>query len=157
LFKYPLPQWCLNRLDSGAFGTLGVGGGFALGAKLVRPDFQVWLVWGDGSCAYSVAEFDTFKRHNIPVIAIVGNDACWKQIEREQVPMLGDDVGCPLEYSAYHDVAAGYGGVGLVISSQDDDVVATLKEAQDHESNGRAVLINVHIGSTTFREGSLSA
>ena len=49
-------------LDPGAFGTLGVGGGFALGAKLVRPESDVWIIYGDGSCGYSIAEIDTFKR-----------------------------------------------------------------------------------------------
>src|SRR5207245_7686448 len=32
------PRRPLSWLDPGAFGTLGVGGGFALGAKLVFPD-----------------------------------------------------------------------------------------------------------------------
>lgn len=35
------PRGPLLWLDPGAFGTLGVGGGFALGAKLCRPDSQV--------------------------------------------------------------------------------------------------------------------
>jgi len=52
-------------LDPGAFGTLGVGGGFALGAKLVCPESEVWVVYGDGTVGYSIAEFDTFKRHNV--------------------------------------------------------------------------------------------
>jgi len=52
-------------LDPGAFGTLGVGGGFALGAKLCRPDADVWIIYGDGSLGYSVAEFDTFTRHKV--------------------------------------------------------------------------------------------
>ena len=52
-------------LDPGAFGTLGVGGGFALGAKLVRPESEVWVVYGDGSLGYSIAEFDTFIRHKV--------------------------------------------------------------------------------------------
>jgi thiamine pyrophosphate-dependent acetolactate synthase large subunit-like protein len=43
----------------------GVGGGFALGAKLARPDHEVWLLWGDGSAGYSIAEYDTFKRHKV--------------------------------------------------------------------------------------------
>jgi len=88
------PRGPLCWLDPGAFGTLGVGGGFALGAKLCRPEAQVWLIWGDGSCGYSVAEFDTFTRHNVPICALVGNDAGWTQIEREQVPMFGDPVAC---------------------------------------------------------------
>ena len=52
-------------LDPGPFGTLGVGGGFALGAKLVRPDADVWLIWGDGSAGYSIMEFDSFQRHKV--------------------------------------------------------------------------------------------
>ena len=52
-------------MDPGAFGTLGVGGGFALGAKLLFPDHDVWIVYGDGSLGYSVAEFDTFTRHKV--------------------------------------------------------------------------------------------
>ena len=59
------PRGALQWLDPGAFGTLGVGAGFALGAKLCRPDCDVWIIYGDGSLAYSVAEFDTFTRHQV--------------------------------------------------------------------------------------------
>lgn len=55
----------LKWLDPGAFGTLGVGGGFALGAKLCYPDHTVFILYGDGSCGYSIAEFDTFVRHKV--------------------------------------------------------------------------------------------
>ena len=58
-----------NSLHIGAFGTLGVGGGFALGAKLVRPDSEVWIVYGDGSCGYSIAEIDTFTRHRVNLLS----------------------------------------------------------------------------------------
>ena len=46
------PRGPLCWLDPGAFGTLGVGGGFALGAKCVHPERQVWVVYGDGSSGY---------------------------------------------------------------------------------------------------------
>lgn len=59
------PRGPLHWLDPGAFGTLGVGGGFALGAKLCRPDSDVWIIYGDGSLGYSVAEVDTFTRHKV--------------------------------------------------------------------------------------------
>ena len=62
------PPGPLTWLDPGAFGTLGVGAGFALGAKLCRPEADVWILYGDGSVGYSLAEFDTFARHNLPVI-----------------------------------------------------------------------------------------
>lgn len=93
------PRKPLGWLDPGAFGTLGVGGGFALGAKICRPDSQVWIIWGDGSSGFSIAEFDSFKRHKAPIIALIGNDACWTQIAREQIPLLQSDVACNLDVS----------------------------------------------------------
>ena len=75
------------------------------------------MIWGDGSAGYSIAEFDTFNRHGVGVIGLIGNDACWTQIEREQTPMFNDDVACPLEYTAYDKVAEGYGAQGLEITT----------------------------------------
>ncbi|XP_033108878.1 acetolactate synthase-like protein [Anneissia japonica] len=151
------PREPMCWLDPGAFGTLGVGGGFALGAKLVRPDAEVWIIYGDGSLGYSVAEFDTFTRHKCPVIAVVGNDACWTQIVREQEPMLGSRVGCDLAFCDYHIVAKGYGGSGLKLCGEEgEDVLKTLQTAQKECREGKPVLINCLIGRTNFRDGSIS-
>ncbi|MEZ4382381.1 MAG: thiamine pyrophosphate-dependent enzyme [Nannocystaceae bacterium] len=149
------PRGPLRWLDPGVFGTLGVGGGFALGAKLARPSAETWILYGDGSVGYTLAEFDTFARHKLPVIAVVGNDACWSQIARDQVELLGDDVGCPLARTDYHRAAEGLGGVGLVIESSDqiDGVLAQAKEAA---ADGKPVLVNVHLATSDFRKGSIS-
>ncbi|MFW9874171.1 MAG: thiamine pyrophosphate-binding protein, partial [Candidatus Thorarchaeota archaeon] len=69
------PRGPLRWIDAGPFGTLGAGAGFALAAKLIYPSSEVWLIYGDGAAGYSITEFDTFVRHKIPIIAIVGNDA----------------------------------------------------------------------------------
>lgn len=91
-----------------------------------RPDAEVWIIWGDGSCGYSVAEYDTYMRHNVPIISLVGNDSAWTQIEREQVPMFNDDVACPLSYCAYDQVAKGYGsGRSLHCSGRDSALSVT--------------------------------
>jgi len=37
--------------------------------------------------------------YQVPVIAVVGNDACWTQIAREQVPMFQSSIGCDLAVS----------------------------------------------------------
>ncbi|XP_065644336.1 2-hydroxyacyl-CoA lyase 2 isoform X2 [Hydra vulgaris] len=151
------PRAPLSWLDPGAFGTLGVGAGFALGAKLVRPNAEVWILWGDGSCAYSLAEFDTFTRFKIPIIGLIGNDACWSQIAREQVPMFNSAIGCQLAYSAYDQVAEGYGGVGLKINDADlKKVRLTLLDAKRIASLGKPVVINALIGKSDFRAGSIS-
>ena len=73
---------CASVVSPGVFGTLGVGAGFAIAAKLARPEADVWIVFGDGSCGYSLAEYDTMARHNLGAVAVVGNDACWTQIVR---------------------------------------------------------------------------
>ncbi|MDP2008477.1 MAG: thiamine pyrophosphate-binding protein [Rubrivivax sp.] len=149
------PRGPLTWLDPGAFGTLGVGAGFALGAATTRPDREVWIVFGDGACGWSLVEFDTFVRHGIPVIAIVGNDAGWTQIAREQVKMLKDDVGTVLARTDYHAVAAGFGAEGLLVK-QMDEVVPALRRARELARQGRPVLVNVWLDKTEFREGSLS-
>jgi acetolactate synthase-1/2/3 large subunit len=149
------PRAPLTWLDPGAFGTLGVGAGFALGAALVRADREVWIVYGDGACGYGLAEFDTFVRHRIPVIAIVGNDAGWTQIAREQVKMLNDDVGTVLARTAYHEVAAAFGAKGMLVD-RPGDLPAALQRARALARAGHAVLINVWLDRTAFREGSLS-
>ncbi len=149
------PRGPLRWLDPGVFGTLGVGAGFALGAKLVRPEAEVWLIYGDGSSGYSIAEFDTFARHKVPVIALVGNDACWMQIAREQVDVLKDDVGCALARTDYHNVAEGFGGRGLLLQ-RPDEIPEILSQAKELARQGHPVLINAHIGKTDFRKGSIS-
>lgn len=152
------PRGPLKWLDPGPFGTLGVGGGFALGAKLCNPDDDIWIIYGDGSLGYSVAEFDTFARHKTPVVALVGNDACWTQIAREQVPMFGTAVACNLEYCNYETVADGFGGVGYKLDgrSSDREITRTLEKARETSRKGKPVLVNCLIGRTDFRDGSIS-
>ncbi|MEO8103564.1 MAG: thiamine pyrophosphate-dependent enzyme, partial [Betaproteobacteria bacterium] len=149
------PRAPLTWLDPGVFGTLGVGAGFALGAAVCRPGAEVWIIFGDGACGYGLAEFDTFVRHGIPVIAVVGNDAGWTQIAREQVKMLHDDVATVLARTAYHEVVAGFGAEGIVVKDM-AGVPAALAQARAMARTGKPVLVNVWLDKTEFREGSIS-
>ena len=149
------PRRPLSWLDPGVFGTLGVGAGFALGAKLVRPEAEVWVLYGDGSVGYSLSEADTFVRHGLPVIAVIGNDASWMQIAREQVEILKDDVGTVLRHSDYHRAAEGLGAAGFRLDDA-RELAATLGRAQDAAREGRPVYVNAILGQTDFRKGSIS-
>ena len=149
------PRAPLSWLDPGAFGTLGVGAGYALGAALCHPGKEVWIIWGDGACGYGLTEFDSFVRHSIPVIAVVGNDASWSQIAREQVKMLHDDVATVLARTAYHEVAAAFGASGMVVR-RNDELRGALNDAKRAAREGRPVLINVWLTKSDFREGSIS-
>lgn len=149
------PRGPLRWLDPGVFGTLGVGGGFTLGAALARPSAEVWLLWGDGSSAYSLAEFDTCVRHGLAPIAVIGTDASWAQIAREQVEMLGSDCATTLRRTDYHTVAEGYGAKGILVTALDevDDAIA---EAKRLAASGTPVCINLHLAPSDFRKGSIS-
>ena len=132
-----------------------MGAGFALGAKLVRPEADVWLLWGDGAAGFSLMEWDTFARHGVAVNALVGNDGGWTQIERDQVPILGDDVACRLTQMDYEVVARGCGGHGIRVDDE-ADVPAALSEAVERSRAGEPALVNALIGKTDFRKGSIS-
>ncbi len=149
------PRSPLSWLDPGAFGTLGVGGGFAMGAALTRPESEVWLIWGDGACGFSLAEFEAFSRQRFGIIAIVGNDGGWSQIERDQVDLLGDNVGCPLSKTDYHIAAEGLGGRGIKVTDLENFPEA-VAQARAWAKEGIPVLLNVILGKSDFRKGSIS-
>ncbi|XP_065184827.1 2-hydroxyacyl-CoA lyase 2-like [Sycon ciliatum] len=151
------PRGPLRWLDPGAFGTLGVGAGFALGVKLCNPDTDVWTIFGDGALGYSLIELDTFVRHKVPIAAVVGNDGAWTQIMREQEPMFKSNVGCQLTHNAYEQLADGFGAQGLLLDrSCNDTITLVLKSAQKAMRSGKPALVNVLIGRTDFRDGSIS-
>jgi acetolactate synthase-1/2/3 large subunit len=149
------PRAPLSWLDPGAFGTLGVGAGFALGARCARPAAEAWIIYGDGAAGYSLQEIDTMARHRLPAIALIGNDGVWTQIARDQVDILKDDVGTRLRRSDYHLVAAALGGEGFLLE-REEDIERVLYQARQAARRGRPVVINALIGTTDFRKGSVS-
>ena len=149
------PRAPLSWLDPGVFGTLGVGAGFALGASLVRSAAEIWIIFGDGSLGYSLTEFDSFVRHGLAPIAVVGNDGSWAQIARDQIEILKDDVATVLRRSDYERAAEGLGARGLRI----DDIAnapAVFAEAKRLSKAGHPVLINALLARSDFRKGSIS-
>ena len=149
------PRRPLSWLDPGAFGTLGVGAGFALAAKLVRPSADVWIVYGDGSIGFSLAEADTFARHGLGIVAVVGNDASWTQIAREQVEVLKDDVGTVLAATDYERAAEGLGARGFRLDEA-EALEPVLRAAREVARSGRPAYVNARLGRSDFRKGSLS-
>lgn len=145
----------LSWLDPGAYGTLGVGAGFAIAAALVYPDRPVWILYGDGSAGYSLMEFDTFQRHGLAITALIGNDACWTQIARDQVEFLGSDCAVTLYASDYEKIPLAFGVEGQKTESL-EAFVSAVKQAITSNQQGKSYLINAIIGKTDFRKGSIS-
>lgn len=149
------PRAPLSWLDPGVFGTLGVGAGFALGAKLVFPEKEVFIIFGDGSSGYGLIEFDTFVRHKLPVIALIGNDACWNQIARDQVEFLKSDCAVSLAHSDYEMVGQAFGGSGRRVEKL-DQFKSALEEATAATAQGIPYIINAILAKSDFRKGSIS-
>ena len=149
------PRKPLSWLDPGVFGTLGVGGGFALAAKACNPNAEVYIIYGDGSSAYSLMEFDTYQRLGIPVTAIIGNDGSWNQIARDQIELLKDDVGTVLAQSDYHHVGRAFGADGMRVETEDAFQEA-LKKARAANARGQSFIINAILAKSDFRKGSIS-
>ena len=66
-----------HRLNSGAFGTMGVGLPYGVGAKVAKPDTQVLVLHGDGSFGINAMDIDTAVRHKIPVVVVISNNGGW--------------------------------------------------------------------------------
>lgn len=149
------PRGPLSWLDPGVYGTLGVGAGFAIGAKLVHPEKDVWIIYGDGSAGYSLMEYDTYQRLGLSINALIGNDACWGQIARDQVELLHSDCAMNLAYSDYQMIAMAFGGDGIRVDNLDDFKTAVQK-AKASSMNKIPYIINAILAKSDFRKGSIS-
>jgi acetolactate synthase-1/2/3 large subunit len=147
-------EWPQLWMDPGPLGTLGVGPGYAMAAKLARPDAKVVLVYGDGSFGLHAMEFEAMVRQKIPVVAIIGNDAAWMQIRRGQVELYGTEraTATALEYTRYEKVVEAVGGFGAYVDRV-EDLGPALDKAFASET---AACVNVKIASSDFRKGAIS-
>ncbi|GIW41312.1 MAG: acetolactate synthase [Candidatus Binatia bacterium] len=141
-------------LDPGPLGTLGVGPGYAMAAKLAKPESTVVIVYGDGSFGLHGLEFEAMVRQKIPVVGIVGNDAAWMQILRGQVQLYGEEraVATRLDYTRYDRVVEALGGHGEYVE-RPDEIRPALERAF---SAGKPALVNVKIGRSDFRKDAIS-
>ena len=121
-------QWsqaCVDascRLINGPAGSIGSALPFALAAKRARPNAVVIAMLGDGTFGFHMAEFDTALRHRLPIVAVVGNDACWNAEHQIQLNTYGREraLGCELMPTRYDQVVAGLGGHGELVTQADD-------------------------------------
>ena len=108
-------------IDPGPFGCLGSGPGYAMAAKLARPDSQVILLSGDGAFGFSAMEFDTMVRHRIPVVCVVGNNGIWALEKHPMQNMLGASVAADLgRKTRYDKLVEALGGHGELVERPQD-------------------------------------
>jgi thiamine pyrophosphate-dependent acetolactate synthase large subunit-like protein len=125
-----------HRLNSGPFGTMGVGLPFALGAKLAKPEAQVICVHGDGSFGLNAMELDTAVRHKLPVLVVISLNGGWTADPNRDKP--GRDLG----YTRYEKMAEALGCYGDYVDKA-EDIRPALERAQKEVDKGRVAVVNV--------------
>jgi acetolactate synthase-1/2/3 large subunit len=108
-------------LDTGPYGCLGNGVGYAIAARIARPSSQIVALLGDGAAGFSLMDVDTLVRHKLPVVMVVGNNGMWG-LEKHPMQMIyGWDVGCDLQPGCrYDEVVRSLGGDGELVTSPAD-------------------------------------
>ncbi|MFN8525037.1 MAG: thiamine pyrophosphate-binding protein [Chloroflexota bacterium] len=122
-----------HRLNSGVWGTMGVGLPFGLGVKVAHPDKQVLVLHGDGSFGLNGMELDTAVRHNIPVVCVVSLNGGWTGDPE------GNKPGRNLGYTRYDKMAEALGCHGEYVE-EPSQIRPALERAF---ASGRPALVNV--------------
>ncbi|MGE3270051.1 MAG: thiamine pyrophosphate-binding protein [Chloroflexota bacterium] len=122
-----------HRLNSGPFGTMGVGLPFGLGAKAAKPDAQVLVLHGDGSFGLNAMELDTAVRWKLPVVTVVSLNGGWTADPDKNKP--GRDLG----YTRYDKMAEALGCHGEYV----EDPAGIRPALERAFASGKPALVNV--------------
>src|SRR5438094_9811364 len=122
-----------HRLNSGAFGCMGVGLPFGVGAKIAKPNTQVVVLHGDGSYGINAMEIDTAVRHRVPVLCVISNNGGWTADPKQDKP------GRNLGYSRYDKMAQDFGAHGEYVEKPHE-----IRPALDRAAaSGKPAVVNV--------------
>ncbi|MHB8658355.1 MAG: acetolactate synthase [Solirubrobacteraceae bacterium] len=127
-------------LDPGPYGCLGSGPGYALAAKLARPERQVVLLLGDGAFGFAGLDFDTLARHRVAVVAVMGNNGIWGLEKHPMEFLYGYSVAAELRpETRYDQVVEALGCHGELVRTPGEFRGAFERAL----ASGRPALINV--------------
>jgi acetolactate synthase-1/2/3 large subunit len=127
-------------IDAGPMGTLGAGTGFAIATKIARPDKQVAVLFGDGAFGLNGMDMESMVRHNLPVVAVIGNDGQWAQIKHPQKAILGHATAADLAPGIRYDkLVEALGGYGELVE-RPEEIRPALERAF---ASGTAACVNV--------------
>src|SRR2546427_1068222 len=126
-----------HRLNSGAFGTMGVGLPYGVGAKVAKPDKQELVLHGDGSFGINALDIDTAVRHRIPVVCVISNNGGWTADTpwSRPLPKPGRNLG----HTRYDRMAMDLGAHGEFVEKPHDIRPAP----QRAFASGKPAIVNV--------------
>jgi acetolactate synthase-1/2/3 large subunit len=127
-------------MDPGPYGCLGSGPGYALAAQVAHPDRQVCLLLGDGAFGFAGMEFDSFVRHGLPIVGVMGNNGIWALEKHPMEFLYGYSVAAELQPGCrYDEVVRALGGHGELVQRPEE-----LRPALERAfASGKPALVNV--------------
>ncbi|CAM2155701.1 oxalyl-CoA decarboxylase [Paraburkholderia tropica] len=137
-----------KRFDSGTWGIMGIGMGFAIGAA-VTSGTQVVAIEGDSAFGFSGMELETICRYNLPVCTIVfNNNGVYRGTDVN--PNGGADVAPTVfvKGARYDRMIEAFGGVGHQATTPEELTKALL----DAIASGKPTLINAVIDESAGTE-----
>ncbi|HHZ73516.1 MAG: thiamine pyrophosphate-binding protein [Gammaproteobacteria bacterium] len=146
-------QW----MDPGALGSLGVGTGFSMAAKLAHPNKEVVCLYGDGAFGMTAFDMETAQRFGAPYLAVIGNNSAMNQIRYGQLTKYGEergDVGNKLgdvPFSKFGDMIGGY-GEEVTEASQIQPAMQRAREAI--AKSGKCAVVNVWVDPNEYAPGT---
>jgi len=129
-----------RRVINGLSGSIGGGIGYGIGAAEAVSDSTVFVLTGDGSVGFHLAEIETAVRNNLSLVIIVGNDSRWNAEHQLQIREFGKDRlnACGLSDISYHKTCVALGGAGRHVST-----VQALRAALSEEYLSSVLCIDV--------------
>ncbi|MDE3108777.1 MAG: biosynthetic-type acetolactate synthase large subunit [Acidobacteriota bacterium] len=129
-YKHDHPR---SLITSGGLGTMGFALPAAIGAKVARPDAEVWVVVGDGGFQMTMAEMATIAQENLKVnIAIINNGYLGMVRQWQEFFYERNYEATPLLNPNFAMLAQAYGIKSHVVKHR-SDVVPTVRAARAHE------------------------
>jgi acetolactate synthase-1/2/3 large subunit len=127
-------------MDPGPYGCLGTGPGYALAAKTAKPDKQVVMMMGDGAFGFAGMDFDTLVRHNVPAVAVIGNNGIWGLEKHPMEFLYGYSVAAELTPGMRYDqIVEVFGGHGEFVQKP-EELRPALERAFE---SGKPAVVNV--------------
>ncbi len=144
-------------MDPGALGSLGVGTGFALAAKLAHPGKEVLCYYGDGSFGMTAFDMETANRFGAPYIAVIGNNSAMNQIRYGQLAKYGEqrgNVGNLLGDVPFGRFAEMLGGYGEEVRDAAQVAPALLRAREAVRRDGKSAVINIWVDPREYAPGT---
>ncbi len=129
-YRHEMPR---TLITSGGLGTMGFGLPAAIGAKMAKPDAEVWAIVGDGGFQMTQAELTTAAQEGIKVnVAIINNGYLGMVRQWQEFFYERRYSSTPLRSPDFVKIAEAHGLMGLRVDKRSDvdEIVGRARAAE---------------------------